>query len=295
MGISEIIKKLEDLRQKRVIVSCVTGIVLIFVLLSGIWSSSGRGTGGNAVYIYFGAFAVIAVSTVIGGNLKKEFNSIYKLNFVKKCLEENFENVNYDWEHGFNSSMVKSFGLSKLGNRFHSEDFISARYRGIDFSQSDVTIKYETSGKHRTTTTYFNGRMFVFDCPGKKVISVQVFSNNFMYRGTPEERWKMNKVNFEDMTFNKRFDVTSMDEHEAFYLITPVVLERIQRLRERYGNIALHYTKGKLYVGFNSNENAFDANIYKKIDFLSEKQRIERDAKVIKDIIDTMILSNFEG
>lgn len=287
MGITEAIHKLEDIRQKMIIIIGVIGIGFVFCL-STILMHPERGMSMMMPILLMG---LVFAGAICSGILNKKFKKLYKDTFVMSVLNENFEHAEYCYERGFNTDTVRKMGLTKLGNRFHTEDYIHGYYSGIEFEQADVTIKYETSGKNRHTTTYFKGRMFQFAYPEKRAVSIQVFSNNFMYRGKTYEGWKGQKIQLEEADFNKKYDVISMDAHEAFYVLTPPVMERIKKTREQYGNIAMHFTHGKLYVAFNSNRDAFDASIFHKIDYMTEKQRINQDVLVIKQIIEEMILN----
>ncbi len=287
MGISEQIKKLEDIRQKIVIIYTIAAVIALFIV---IYFVSNNGIlGGNMFIVIAGFITVVALVLTGCGPLMKKFKKEYKEIFLTSVLQDSFDDVIYIWNQGLPKKTVTESGLVQYGNRYSSEDYLSASYKGIHFEQADVDIKNESGGKNKSTTTYFKGRMFSFDFPDKKAVSIQIFSNNFQYRGKPEERWKMKKIELEDIDFNRQFDVKSVDEHEAFYILTPPFMERIKNIKNHFGNLAMHFTHGKLYVGFNSSRDAFDAPIFGKIDYITEKNRMLEDVQVIKDIIDVLI------
>lgn len=223
------------------------------------------------------------------------FKEMYKVTFLQGLLTEMFEQVDYRWNYGFSSEEVQRLGLVRLGNRFHSEDYLQATYKGVRFEQADVTIRHVSgSGKNRTTTTYFKGRMFKFHTTIKKVVDVQVFSETFHYRARPAEGFKMHKVELEELEFNNQFDVFSFDEVEAFYVLTPPMMERIKFLREKYGNVAFHFKPNEVYVAFNCQRDAFDPVITRKISYPQERARMEEDVSDIIHIIEAMGLEVME-
>lgn len=240
------------------------------------------------------AFAILMILGIIGlanyTKSKKAFRSLYKNTFVATELNNYFSNVFYDWKGGFSQDAVRSFGISRLGNRFHSEDYLSGTYKDIRFEQADVKIQYHSSnGRNSTTVTYFEGRMFKFDFPKNAVVSVQLHSKNFGYMPKSPSGLNTKKINLESEAFNKKYKITSVNEHDAFYILTPALMQRIDAIYNRYKTIQMHFSRGQLYVGINDKSDAFDPPMNgKALSYPEEQARIRRDIQVIIDIIDTM-------
>ncbi len=281
MGAFELVTRLESLRKKiRTRNAIFTSLVVVGII---------------GFYLYpFIAMPLIVIVTIAGAftgrKMDREFDSLYKTHFVSAMLGEFFENPSYVWDRGFSEEVVRSFGLSQMGNRFSSEDYISGTYKGVSFEQSDVRIQYHTSGKNSHTTTYFEGRMFVFQFDKHSMLPVQVFSEGFMYRAKPAAGFKMSKVTLESVEFNKRFDVKAVNEHDAFYVLTPHMMEKIIELQERFGYVAFNFSDNRLFVGFKCGMGAFDADMSKPISYPAERAKIQKDMQVIMDIIDIMNL-----
>ena len=293
MGIYETIKKLEELRKKQRVCACVPFVFFVahMIIMTFPQAMDPR------TYTRVLTLLIIAFlgSFVYGfkkmGSISKQYKALYKSTFVTGILGEFFDDVFYDWEHGFTTQAVNEFGLAKLGNRFYTEDYLSASYKGIHFVQADVKIQYHTStGKSSHTTTYFSGRMFVFDNPLKRVFSVQVFSDNFRYRAGNPGGFKMNKVELESVAFNKAFDVKAVQEIDAFYMLTPHMIENLTRIRLQYGNLAVHFAGDKIFVGINCGMKAFDGDIKRPIDYNTEREQARQDSMVIINLIETLKL-----
>ncbi len=290
MGIHEIITRLEALRKKRLFSEyLLIGGMLVFLIVPFLGSILFRDAGSTLIPFLFLAFMVALVISVKNmGQLTKEYKDLYKSTFVVKILQEIFTDVNYNWNMGFPSAMVSDMGLCRMGNRFYTEDYLSGRYKGVPFEQADVKVQYHTSGKNSHTTTYFEGRMFVFNYPYKKVFSVQVFSENFKYRCLNPEGFKTNKLEMESADFNKKYDVFAVQDVDGFYVLTPPMMEKIQAICTRYGNIALRFKGDKLFVAINSSMQTFDGNIKRPIEYNAEREATYRDCMVIMDIIDAL-------
>ena len=285
-GIAETMNEMETLRrqintQTFWMIFCVVAMcVLIFVLRF------------NRQFAAFLPFFLIAAMIGVflaakGGNKQKRLKALYKETFVRQLLSEHFQNVYYNWEQGMDQMMIKNSGVCRLGNRFSSEDYINAVYHGIRFQQADVKIQYHTSsGRSSHTTTYFEGRMFCFEYPTKRSHAVQVYSSNFIYPGEPASGINRRKLELESVEFNKEFKVRALDEHDAFYILTPQMMERIRAVKNKYGNITMVFDAGYLMVGINQlSMNAFDANLRKPISYPDEKARVEKDVRMIEELI----------
>ena len=245
-----------------------------------------------AAFIPSYIWIILGIASAIFGlylakDTDKKNKSIYKSLFVQRPLEENFDNMYYDWQSGFSSELVRNFSLCKMGNRFNSEDYIRAEYQGVPFEMSDVTVQYHTSGKHSHTTTYFRGRILIIEFPEKMVNSVQIFSKAFKYRAALAGNMKAQNVEMESVRFNKEFDVHAVSPHDAFYLITPPFMERLYRIEAKVSSVAMHAFGNKIVIGFNEpTNNAFDSkNLFKNISYQEEMNKVQRDIDDIKELI----------
>ena len=279
MGLHEKMQKLDAIRSRAsmgVILICI-GVLCFLVPL----------------FINNMIFSWIGIGMMVGGIIytkgtREEYQKLYKQIFAEEPLRANFDNVYYAWKNGFSEPTVRSFQLCAMGNRFKSEDYLRASYRGVNFEMSDVTVEYHTSnGKSSHTTTYFRGRMFAFDFPEMLSSSTRIYSERFKYPG-PQNTRKENKVELESVQFNKDFNVYSSSPHEAFYLLTPQYMEYLDSLLRTYPEIAIHFVGNKLYLAINEpNKDVFDKTDWmKEASYPEEMEKVQRDIDEIKRVID---------
>lgn len=294
MGANELINRLEKLRKELNMyktVGILTFVVLMLapMLLGAFGPSASAQVAGMMPVLFVAMVIFFIIFSSVYSKKNKEFKQLYKSNFVETVLGDFFEQPRYVPENGFSETTVRSFGLTQMGNRFHSEDYLSGYYKGVFFEQSDVRVQYHTSGKNSHTTTYFEGRMFVFEFPKQNVLPIQVFSERYMYKG--KTGLKMKKIQLESVDFNKRFDVLAADEHSAFYVLTPQLMEKISLLGYRFGEIALKFENNRLFMGVKCGLGAFDPDMKQPIEYFKEKEKMKQDIQVILDIIDAMELT----
>ncbi|MBO7514574.1 MAG: DUF3137 domain-containing protein [Lachnospiraceae bacterium] len=261
-------------------------------------------TGKGIIFIAIGALflvippiglAIILYGTHRIQKLRQEMKELYKEAFVREPLMNNFENVTYEPQWGFPAETVESFQLCQMGNQLYSEDYIRASYAGVDFEIAEVRVYdvYSTDDRDEHSTTYFEGRMMVFHLPDKAVYPMSIFSRKYKHRAISRREAKQTKVEFESSRFNKAFDVYAQNEHDAFYLITPQFMERLEILADKYADgIALHMIGNSVALAISEpGKNAFDAEIeVGKLDFDKEMAKVQGEIDDIKMLI-TMILN----
>ena len=74
-----------------------------------------------------------------------------------------FEVDVYNPTHGYDKDYVESTHLIPIGNRYSSDDYMKAKYQGVDFERSDVCMQnVQSTGKSTTIVTYFQGSWNTF-------------------------------------------------------------------------------------------------------------------------------------
>lgn len=287
MSTIDIMRDLEQ-RRKSIQFKKNLGVVLFFGMFFGFFAYS---TSSFGVLIMFGLIITSATMLYQADKETKAFKQIYKDNFVLGALREVFGNVTYNPMHGFSEHDVAKTGVIQMGNRFSSEDYVEGSYDGVHFRQSDVVVKRETgSGKNRHTYIHFNGRLFEFDCPQPENVSTLMFSKNYQYPGRGLGLG-YEKIKMENEAFNKRFKIKAAREIDAFYILTPHMMECVDRILVKAKSVGLHFANNKLYLGINyGGKGAFDANMNRPLVYADEIAKIKADTAVIVDIIKTLKL-----
>jgi len=104
------------------------------------------------------------------------------------------------------------------------------------------------------TTNYYTFRgMYCWVKFNKKMNGQTVIISNSIK--SKANRWASfnfkaeEKISLEDARFTKHFEVYGSDQIEARYILTPILMEKIVALREKYNrNIMLSFTKSQLFL-----------------------------------------------
>lgn len=230
------------------------------------------------------------------GKIEK-FKRAYKDVVVLTLFQETFTNVIYHPERGISETIIADTNMMHMGDKFYSNDYISAKYKNVPFEFSDVKIEeeyYDRDGnKHHQTI--FLGQWYIFDFNKPFKTDVQVCERTFTNakRGNFFDSNTFKKIELEDIDFNKKFNVYAQNELEAFYLLTPQTMEKIKELNNRlHGSILFCFINNRLHIGLYNNKDLFEPNILKKIDLQNNHQSVREDILLITSFIDILNLDN---
>ncbi|MBE6157943.1 MAG: DUF3137 domain-containing protein [Firmicutes bacterium] len=289
------VEELEVLRKKarnRSLLGIFIGIVLtvfFWIILE------------SPFFIFFGIVLGIIISVIISSKPKREFTLAFKNTYVLKSLKGVFTDLVYEPEKGLDRSVIADTQMMYMGDIYSSNDYIEGKYKDINVVQADVHIEEEhesTDSDGDTTTTYvtiFMGRWMVFDFNKPFKANIQVsqkeFSNNKVSNWGSSIKYK--KVAMEDQDFNNKFRVYAQDEIEAFYVLTPSLMERIKKLSSTIkGSLLFCFVDNKLHIGIYNNEDSFEHGIFTKINEEKIMNEISTDIKLITNFVDELSLDN---
>lgn len=247
--------------------------------------------------------AGIITTSILGHKFTKSFSLSFKETYVLKSLQTVFTDLDYKPEYGIEEQEIRSTQMMNMGDRYSSNDFISAKYKNVNFVQSDVHIeekRQRTDSNGRSETywvTLFKGRWMIFDFNKDFKANIQVrqkgFGNAKISNWGKAKEEKFKKISLEDLEFNKQFKVYAQSEHDAFYVLTPSLMRRIIDLSSNInGKILLCFVDNKLHIGLQNNKDSFEHSVFKQIIEEQVIDTILKDIKVITSFVDDLNLDN---
>lgn len=289
------LEELEQLRKRaRNIILIGIGVSLIIGIIVSIII--------NSPYFLFEIFIVgVVITIIIDIKPRRNFLLAFKETFVLKSLKTVFDDLIYEPDKGLDRSIIKDTNMMYMGDRYSSNDFVSGKYKDINVVQADVHIEEEhttTDSDGNTTTTWvtiFKGRWMIFDFNKNFKANIQVCQKGF--GNSKISNWgskiKYKKVMMEDQIFNKSFKVYAQDEHDAFYILTPSLMERIKKLSGTIsGKILFCFIDNKLHIGIQNNKDSFEHGVFTKINEEKVTNEISQDIKLITNFVDELNLDN---
>lgn len=302
---SEIEALQKKAKHRFIIMIAVIVISFILFLILGIYLLMSQGEG-----FFYSLFSVVIadfmVHSVFGALLyfiiaKKaydNFNYTFKNKYVMQTIIEagHFKNVGYSFKQGFSYEDIRCSGVINSGQKayFESEDMLKGTYNGVEFCFSDViTKKLVSAGKNRRVEVIFSGQVIRFAAFNEAKASdeyLQVFQKEFLsdIRGWTADH----KIETENVLFNDRFQIYADNEHNAFYILTPELMEKIIEFSESVKEqISVAFYDKVMYVAINRFGSIFDGKI--DVPIANQKELILSDLHLLQKAGDILLQRRF--
>ncbi len=276
-----------------IIIPIAAGIAAIVTLRGSMMS------GGVPLVIVGSMTLLFIVFLITSSKAKKKFRTYYKANYINAMIKEVIPTGQYLPDQGFPSAMISNTGLISMGNIYHSEDLITGVYNNVEFRRADLLIQDETrdSDGNTTTATYFRGRWMVFESNKYFEADLQIIQKGFGYAQKrtgifTRKTDRRHAIDTEDVTFNKEFKCLCQNDQEAFYLLTPVLMQGLMRLAaESDGKIMVGFVNNLIHVAIKSNKDSLEPPVFHRV---SDKdiREIQREIHAVTSFVEGMRIDN---
>lgn len=199
----------------------------------------------------------------------------FKNQYIKPEIEKRIPGATYNPCEGVEIDMILESNLFS-SSRFNiiTEDLIEGDIRGVHFVSSDVFLKPGFLSNKNTVL----GRFFEFEFSRPFASDVILLRNG---SGNPFANAK--EVKLDNDRFNLHFNAYSINPNDAFYILTPHLMEKLIELNIAYNHsIRFSFSENKLFVVYASGLDTFDV---KNVDEISDVD-IEKGINAINDIIE---------
>jgi hypothetical protein len=158
---------------------------------------------------------------------------------------------------------------------YTGNDLFKGALGEVDFHFSELLCQYTTgSGKNKQTHTAFRGFLFVGDFHrdisfrtkivpdlAESMLGVLGRGLQRVFSGQEEKL-----VDLENPEFEKTFKVTSGDQVEARFILTPAFMEKLLSFRKEVGNhIHLSFANGRMFLAVSTHHDYFEPNLFGEI------------------------------
>lgn len=280
----------------------IIGIILLVVLIIAVVAQILSPSRQFLPFLLFPAFFVLVIGAIIISFATSKdalaYRRAYKAYFVEQNLKTTFTDLAYNHADGLSRELIRSTGMINTGDCYSSNDLTVARYKDVKFLQADSHIEVEHTDSDGDTyySTIFKGRIMIYEFPKKFNFKLEIIGNRFAaYRLPPKNPTtgrKMSKISTESTEFNHSFRVYGEDGFEAFYILDPAFMVKIQTIAERYKySILFGFLDNRLIIALNDGKDSFEPpRANKPIDEHAEMAKIQGDIKVITDFVDQLSL-----
>ena len=266
---------IEKMRKKVMTLNvCMWAVPLAIVIFSMIMTIGSRNMDLGPLGIFFGFFGsvifIIVFYALVYRKKLNEYRNYYKTHYIYDMVREAIPDAVYQPEYGFPRQQIAQTGLMMMGNIYKSEDYIRGTYNNVSFERSDVLIQDESSDSdgHSHTTTYLRGRWMIFESNKNFEADLQIIQQGFAYAKKrtgifTKKTERRHAFKTEDEQFNKMFKCLCQNEVEAFYLLTPGLMQGLMQLVSMSdGKVMIGFVDNQLHVAINSHKDYLEPPIY---------------------------------
>lgn len=237
--------------------------------------------------LFLSGMVLIIMGTVAFNKMVHDF----KHNFLKAKIGEWVENGVYEPTQGLALDDVYRCEFMRHADRFHSEDYIRGSLDGVQFEMCDIKleerrVEHTKNGTRTYYVPFFTGQFYRVDFNKTFNGSLQVLETE-----RPQSKRPFKKIKMESVAFNKTFKTYTTDDHTAFYLITPQMMERMMKIEQDHpGNIGFSFLDDRMYLAIDNNRSLLEVQMFRPLD----EKRIEafrHDFQLIHDVIHELKLN----
>ena len=220
----EIVKQIDNMTKKIYIIALIIIVICqIFTII--LWNTLSVNSFTFCVIIF-----AIVIPLAIKQSKKKNFENSIK-NRIMPILMSAFGNFSWTTDKTISDMEVSNSKLIERYEHYDTDDNFFGHYKNTNIRICESHLYYVThSSKSRTVHTTFKGALVAIDSPKRfSGHTVLVSNTNKTRTGYPE-------VKLEDVEFDKLFNVTSTDQIEARYLLTPGFMQRFKNIQNAFGS-----------------------------------------------------------
>jgi hypothetical protein len=269
------------------------GVILLITAGAAMYLHSVHSTGGMVMVFIVGLIGAAWTANYLLGPVKAAF----KQQVLPLLLEDIDPSLYYDDTGSIGEDEFIAADLFCRPDVFSGKDLIegSIGETQIKFSLVNAQEKREetstdSDGKTTTQTTYvtiFSGLFFVADFnkhfAGRTLVKSEALNFFTKLLGSP--------VILEDPQFNEMFTVSSTDQVEARYIMTPSLMEKFKLLHSKVGQFRACFFRGHLIMAINMPQDSFEPSMRKSLRDSEQIHKISANLKMITGLVEDLGLN----
>ncbi len=212
----------------------------------------------------------VAQTPTMFGTSSNGFEFDFKDKVVRKMVSFWDPSFRYQINNHIKLSEVYESGMLYEGSyNVNGSDMIRGEIDGVAFRFSDLQILREKKYVGKNEDQYegvLTGSFFMASFNKDFKNPVYVVPNKSIWTEMSGLRTDGDKVMLEDPDFMKSFDVYATDQVEARYILTPSMMERIKKMRDKMGkNLHITFANNSIYIMNNNGKDRFEASWFKSL------------------------------
>lgn len=274
-------------------------ILLFFIVLSQSWVPGF--IKGIWIFVSIGLFIYI-VYKLYKTNKNNEYKKLFKGEVIQPIVKFISDDLEYHPKRKIPKSLYRKSRLFlKDTDRFKGDDLIEGKIDKTVFHFSELHTQYKTTGNKGQTHWHdiFKGIFFIADFnkefEGSTVLLPNQIGGGFsFFKKIFGLNRKEKLVELADPEFTDNFTCYSTDDIKARYILTPALMERLNRFHKKYpdNRVALSFVDGQIFVAISYPHDLFEPSYFKSVVNYDQMQSYFDDIRLVVEIVEDLNLNN---
>ncbi len=281
---SEIARFQRNIKLTKLASGALTVVAVILLIVTA--------SGGSVVPLIIVAL-VVGVIQLVQSNIQSKLKKYVAENITRAALEEVFAVTEYRPFGSIDSAKIRGshFGIGDF-DKSGGTDYVRGTYQGLPIEMCDLNLTEKKSRiKEDGTTEEYDETVFAgfwMICDFGKELSADI---RLWERGKLGKVFGGQGIQTENEHFNKQFHIESAIEEEAFYILTPHMMEYILEMdRKAGGDTHLRFERGgKVHIAIGGRNDTFEVG-KKTVDATELRRQFVAEIRSITDLIDELRL-----
>ena len=221
---------------------------------------------------------------------------------IKKLLSDNIissvlkEALGYTVEYNPGGVVEPGYMVFPFSHNVATgSDHIKAVYKGLNIELGDIELIEETESTNeegvteKSSATRFKGKWLICDFGKELSGEVRLSANTKQLR----KQNKNNNIEMENEEFNKRFLVIAGNPEEAYYILTPHMMEYILSMADKSGGeVYMSFLRdGKMQIAVRTDRDFFELG-KSKVNVEKLREKFMGELRWFTDMVDTLRLED---
>ena len=240
------------------------------------------------IFIWIAGFVVIAILSTMKTALVNKIKLLVSHNLIRGVLAGEFELGEYEPEKHIDAGRIFAASLLDTWNHESGSDFVYGKYKGVNFSFSDISLTYRSSGKGRHHRSIFRGQWIICELAQELPFTMQIRKNTLI-KGPGK---KPDMVTGND-AFDSKYIIKTSGPQAALSVLTPRLIDFVLDKEKNSGiRTYLSFTGSQVHIAFSNSRDLFEVKtkeIMRGNGAGDIREQMREDARHITGAIDELL------
>ncbi len=238
--------------------------------------------------LLWGVLLIMLIPFMVWMTMREPVVSMLEQNVIPYILKGVFPDMVYKPIGGklkTKAVLAAGFKVSPEAS-FTWDDYVKATYKGVQIEFGDITLKEYGDNESKDNNEIFKGLWFICSFDKELATDLRIHERKV----SSKIKIKGDGVQTDSTAFNKKFNIQTENPQEAFYILTPHVMEYFLATEKSVeGKMNIIFSRaGQVHIAIDSGRDAFElGTLFTNV--ASLRKRFTKEVKYVTDMVDELL------